>query len=134
MTLAGQTAAEVAGVHRRRRPVASTKGYDKDAGLRRHFVSAPRLSTVTVESQRLRRCVEGRPVDGGEVPAGLGARTPTESILKVLTRPVADLHFATQEAADELPPGAGYSLALWRKLRTRRECRFHTIQKKGSSS
>ena len=29
-------------------------------------------------------------------------RTPTESILKVLARAVADLQFATQEAADEL--------------------------------
>ena len=33
-------------------------------------------------------------------PDGLGVRTPTESILKA--RAVADLHFATQDAADEL--------------------------------
>ena len=97
-----QTAAEVAGVHRRRRPVGPHKGIRQGrwstAALCEWLPDFRRVPSKANVSDAVSRGDLSMAVKSGWTRA----RTPTESILKVLTRAVADLHFATQEAADEL--------------------------------
>ena len=91
---------------------ALTKGYGKDGavnGILAAFWSTAALCEWLPDFRRVpsKANVTSDAVSRGDLSmaeqaGGTRVRTPTESILKVLAKAVADLNFATQDAADEL--------------------------------